>query len=171
MGAFGGGSTVENMMSGTRPLHVALPQAHLDNLQVYGRLEIDYNIEYSRKILSIPPWPRTCNRRKAREGSCSPRRCRWFGVVDRAAPRGDWKSPTATAASDDSEVGTAARRWPRWTRGRASEKIIPILAWSVVMKSHIRFSTRVRTESAMGIPGSTLRWRPCRTRTGRRSRR
>ena len=39
MGAFGGGSTVENMMSGTRPLHVALPQAHLDNLQVYGRLE------------------------------------------------------------------------------------------------------------------------------------
>ena len=26
-------------MSGTRPLHVALPQAHLDNLQVYGRLE------------------------------------------------------------------------------------------------------------------------------------
>ena len=35
MGAFGGGSTVEKMMSGTRPL----PQAHLDNLQVYGRLD------------------------------------------------------------------------------------------------------------------------------------
>ena len=54
MGAFGGGSTVEKMMSGTRPL----PQAHLDNLQVYGRLDTElvimiwHKVEYSKLEMS-----------------------------------------------------------------------------------------------------------------------
>ena len=46
MGAFGGGSTVEKMMSGTRPL----PQAHLDNLQVYGRLDTELVIMIWHKV-------------------------------------------------------------------------------------------------------------------------